>query len=243
MRRSDLLLSDGSDIQMRLVENLIGLSALSLIAACSSVYDPVLPTGQDGRVNHEIEVVQDTEVLELPASAGEQGLPYYQMGEIRYFLSEYNQRGRRHGPLVVSVPQNSPYASQYENGIQQMLRIADEYGVRDIQRSDYNSNGSPDAPMVLAFTAYRAIAPDCPALNTINMAATVSNDPSPAFGCFMQANLAAMISDPADLLGARRADPSDTLRRIQVLDRYRAGESTATERTDSESGAVSQAID
>ena len=59
----------------------------------------------------------------------------------------------------------------------------------------------------------------------------------------MRANLAAMVSDPADLLGARRSDPADTLRRIEVLDLYRAGQSTATERSESESGAVSTAVE
>ena len=228
---------------MRFSHCLIGMAALSTLAGCAT-YDPVLPaSGTNGRTHHEIEVVEDTEVLELLASQAEPGLPYYQQREVRYFLSQYSQRGRRHGPLVVSVPQGSPYQGSYEVSVNQLFDMAHEYGVRDIERSDYNSNGSAEAPMVLAFTAYRAIAPDCPSLATINMAASSSNDPSPAFGCAMRANLAAMVSDPADLLGARRFDPADTLRRVEVLDRYRAGESTATERSDDESGAVSTAVE
>ena len=228
---------------MRFSHYLIGAAALSALAGCAT-YDPIVPvSGTNGRYNHDIEVVEDTEVLELQAYSGQHGIPQYRQGDVRYFLSEYARRGRRHGPLVVSVPQGSPHASSYEASVNQMLNLAAEYNIRDIERSDYNSNGSPEAPMVLAFTAYRAIAPDCPSLATLNLAATSSNDPHPSFGCSMRANLAAMVSDPADLLGARRSDPADTLRRIEVLYLYRAGQSTATERSDSESGAVSTAVE
>ena len=63
------------------------------------------------------------------------------------------------------------------------------------------------------------------------------------YGCATNSNLAAMIADPADLLGTRRADPIDTLRRTEVLSKYRAGQSTATERTEQETGAVSNVVE
>lgn len=226
---------------MKLTNYLTGLATLALVAGCAT-QDPFLKTGSDHTMQHDIEVVETTEVFELPVSAAEPGILYYRVSEMEYFLSEYRSRGRRHGPLVVSVPAGSPHAAKYEAIASQAIDIAFENGVRDVKRSDYQSNGSPDAPMVLAFTAYRAIAPDCPSLATINLGGTSTNDPQRAFGCAQIANLAAMVSDPADLLGARRVDPADTIRRAEVLTRYRAGESTATERTESEQGAVSNAV-
>lgn len=227
---------------MRYKSLLIGLSALPLLASCAT-YDPMLKTGSADRPSYDIEVVEDTVVLELVANAAEPGLPYYQVNKVKYFLEDYAARGKRHGPLVISVPKGSPFSAQFENGVRQTLDLADYYGVRDVSRTDYDSNGSPEAPMVLAFTAYRAIPPNCPSLATVNLAGTRTNDVRPGFGCAMQANLAAMIADPADLLGTRRTDPIDTLRRTEVLSKYRAGQSTATERTEQETGAVSNVVE
>ena len=113
----------------------------------------------------------------------------------------------------------------------------------DIARSDYDSNGSPDAPMVLAFKAYKAIPPKCASMASVNFADTSENDTLPTFGCAQQVNLAALVADPADLRAAQPEDPSDVMRRVTVIDKYRAGESTITERSDAESGAIAQAIE
>lgn len=227
---------------MRVKSLLIGLSALPLLVSCSS-YDPLLKTGSNDRPTYDIQVVEDTMVLEILASQSEPALPYYQINKVKYFLEDYSARGKRHGPLIISVPQGSPFGPQFEAGVKQTLNLAYEYGVKDISRNDYDSNGSPEAPMVLAFTAYKAIPPNCPSMASVNLAGTKTNDAHPGFGCAMQANLAAMIADPADLLGTRRADPVDTLRRAEVLTKYRAGQSTATERTEQETGAVSTAVE
>ena len=55
----------------------------------------------------------------------------------------------------------------------------------------------------------------------------------------MAANLAAMVADPRDLVAPRTMGVGDTGRRLDVIERYRAGESTASERSEHESGAVS----
>ncbi|MCG8441893.1 MAG: CpaD family pilus assembly protein, partial [Caulobacterales bacterium] len=60
------------------------------------------------------------------------------------------------------------------------------------------------------------------------------------FGCANQANLAAAIVDPYDLLSPRPADPADVARRMTTIERYREGETTATERESDESVTVSE---
>lgn len=226
---------------MNMTRPLLGMIALTLLAACNS-YDPVLKTGSNDIYTHDIEVVEDMIVLEVPMSEAEPGIPYYERRRIEAFLSDYKTRGVRHGPLVLSLPMNSPWAAKLDVSAQDALALADTYGVRDFKRSDYESNGSAEAPMVLAFKAYRAIPPKCTSLASINLADSRENDTQPNFGCAQAANLAAMIADPADLIGARPLDPADVIRRATVLDKYRAGQSTATERTDAETGAISQAV-
>lgn len=219
-----------------------GLFGLSLLSACTS-YDPLLKTGGKDIYSHDIEVVEDTVVLEVAMSPAEPGLPYSELRKVEAFLADYKSRGRRHGPLILSVPQNSPHASQLETSAKEAYDLAYDYGVQDLKRSDYDSNGSADAPLVLAFMAYRAIPPNCKSLASLNLAATHESDRLPTLGCASAVNLAAMIADPADLLGARIMDPADVVRRMTVLDKYRAGQPTATERPDAEKGSISDAIE
>lgn len=226
---------------MAMMRQITGLCALMMVAACSS-YDPLLKTGSNDTIEHKIEVVENTVVLEVLMSPAEPGIPFSERKRVEAFLADYKSRGKRHGPLVLSVPQNSPYAKKLERGAQETFHMAYNYGVEEVKRSDYESNGAKEAPMVLAFKAYQAIPPKCRSLATINLANSSTNDPSPNFGCATAANLAAMIADPADLLGARPLDPADLIRRATVLDKYRAGTDTATERSENDSGAISDAV-
>ena len=58
----------------------------------------------------------------------------------------------------------------------------------------------------------------------------------------MQANLAAMIEDPNDLLQPRDMDPRDSGRRDTVMDLYRRGQVTHATRDPDERVTISTAI-
>jgi pilus assembly protein CpaD len=58
------------------------------------------------------------------------------------------------------------------------------------------------------------------------------------FGCASQRNLAAMVEDPADLVQPRAETPAYTMRRTVVTDKYRQGQSTATNYPSSTSGKI-----
>ena len=75
-----------------------------------------------------------------------------------------------------------------------------------------------------------------------DLAHSPDNQPWASFGCAQQANLAAMVSDPADLLGPRAEDPRDAARRARVLEAYRQGQQTHAERSGDERVQVSSAI-
>ena len=49
------------------------------------------------------------------------------------------------------------------------------------------------------------------------------------FGCATQANLAAVVANPADLLTPRASAPADQQRRAVVYENYRNGKITASE--------------
>jgi pilus assembly protein CpaD len=69
--------------------------------------------------------------------------------------------------------------------------------------------------------------------------AYVNNRPHWNHGCATQRNLAAQVADPSDLVQPRTETPALTSRRATALDKYRKGESTATQYPDANKGKIS----
>jgi pilus assembly protein CpaD len=107
--------------------------------------------------------------------------------------------------------------------------------------STYDGGGSASAPIVLSFTRYEAIAPDCRPLWEQNLAQN-RHQAHESFGCATAANLAAMIEQPGDLLAPREESPRDAARRAAVLEAYRQGQPTHAVRSADERVAVSTAV-
>ncbi len=72
-----------------------------------------------------------------------------------------------------------------------------------------------------------------------NWADTASNRVSPNLGCASQNNLAAMVSDPRDLMAPRALSDRDNIRRATVFDKYEKGEISSAQKSDAQSGSVS----
>ena len=99
----------------------------------------------------------------------------------------------------------------------------------------------PQAPVRISFRTVAAVAPDC-RKGWDNFAATGSNRTTEHFGCATAANLAAMISDPRDLMRPAAETASDATRRGVVLGKYSKGDTTSANKDEQASGAVSQAV-
>jgi pilus assembly protein CpaD len=61
----------------------------------------------------------------------------------------------------------------------------------------------------------------------------------PDFGCSNQHNLAAMVSDPRDLITPRGMGPSDATRRETVIGTYEKAQSTAAQKSADQSATLS----
>jgi pilus assembly protein CpaD len=101
--------------------------------------------------------------------------------------------------------------------------------------------GAAAPPLLVGYLRYAAELPKCGETWT-NIAHSWKNDVQPNFGCAVSANMAAQTADPADLLGPRRMTPQDAARRQVVLDKYRAGEITASAKDEKADGAISRAV-
>ena len=192
---------------------------------------------------HDIGVKERTEFLEIKLNAYDTQLSSQDTRRIKRFLSAYTDHG--HGPLIMSMPANSQNPQFAVNATKAARAMAWEHGVEYDEiagRTHDAKSGDTMAPLILAFQAYEAVAPDCVSLATIDFSNATSNNELPSFGCAIRKNQAAMIADPADLLGSRELDPGDLLRRQVILERFREGAQSHADRSSDERAGISDAV-
>lgn len=101
----------------------------------------------------------------------------------------------------------------------------------------------PRAPVLVGFDTVRAVVPQCGTRWT-NLSRTGANAGYENFGCAVNANLAAQIANPRDIVQPRDMTPVDAGRRAVVFDHYRQGEQTSAEQeTLVSKSQVSNAVD
>ena len=220
------------------------LGALT-VTGCSSAAPTAVPASylQGTPLDRNpITVAKRTEFLEIDIHPEASQLSLSDKARIQNFVASYRSVG--HGPLIMSLPESSSNPQLAVSAVAEAREIAWENGVEyeEISGSSHGAESTVSEPMILAYKAYDVIAPDCPSLASLNMADISSNNELPTLGCSIRTNLAAMISDPGDLLGQRALDEGDPVRRSTILGKFREGESTGAERSDAESGSVSTAV-
>ena len=220
----------------------LGLSAL---AACSSYAPSNVPDTYLERTaldRNAIGVEKRTEFLEVAIHPEASQLSNADKASIKAFVAAYRDHG--HGPLVMSLPESSANPQLAVEAVAEARAIAYENGVQydEISGTSHGAGSDISEPLILAFQSYDAIAPDCPSLASVDFGDIRSNNELPTLGCAVRTNLAAMVADPADLLGTRPLDKADPIRRSVILEKFRQGEATASTRTNNESGTVSQAV-
>lgn len=189
---------------------------------------------------HPITVSKDKATLKIDAAMDLGYLNDRQKTQIAAFARSYVERG--HGPMVVSVPDRSLNKGAASDFLSDVGRVLASEGVNEdrVIYKPYRVTADKNpAPVVMTFNRYVAQASPCGDWS-MNYSYNPKNVNPPNFGCATQNNLAAMIADPADLVRPRTMDPADADRRGVVLDKYRKGESTAAQRSDSDSAAVSE---
>lgn len=165
--------------------------------------------------------------MALPAANGAQGLTAQEYAQLTAFANDFVLLGR--GPLVISVPANaanSASAAQIAQDAQRALFAGGvDYG--RIVGGTYQVNGATNAPVMLSFGRYEAQRIRCEPWSQTDARKTASNLSPSRFGCAQNANLAAMVADPGDLLGDR-TDKGRDAERVQVgVDKYRKDQVTS----------------
>ena len=216
---------------------LLALAALASLSACATkVPDRV---GKEAKTPTEHFAMRaepmDTEVR-LAVHA--QGLSANQAAALAQFVSDWSDSGG--GTITLRSPTGGADAGAAAHITDGARAFLIEQGVPadHIQVVSYDAHGEP-APILRI--GYRAIVPSCGKTWT-NISHSASNDVQPNFGCSVTANMAAQIADPADLAHPRQMTPGDATRRVNMLDKYRKGQVTSSEKDDQAKGVVSDAI-
>lgn len=205
------------------VSALLVLSS-ALLASCGTPRDGTT-TGaipDDYRTRHPIVLAEAEHTLDVPVASGDRALTISMRDNIRGFAQDYEAKSK--GTVVIMVPQgsvNAHAAAALRKDVRATL-VNEGVPSKRIVETRYGAGGQGDAaPIRLAFVSTTAQTNTCgqwPEDITLN---TMENRQYYNFGCATQANLAAQIANPMDLVGPRGMTPIDAERRATAIQDYR----------------------
>lgn len=213
-------------------------TALALgLSACASTLgsDPQAPLTPLSRYTLQVEPGLDRIAL----AVRDDGLSGAQHAAVRDLAARYGEAGR--GYLQIEAPAgDDPVAAAHAYAVGAALERAGVPAER-IRLIGYAAP-DPRAPVLVGFETLRAHVPNC-AAQTRSMVLNMSNQSTANLGCAVNANMAAQIADPRDIMGARPMTPADSGRAAVVFDAYRRGQPSSTAQEPLVNGQISRAVD
>ncbi|MCW5696041.1 MAG: CpaD family pilus assembly protein [Bauldia sp.] len=208
----------------------IGLIGVSL-AACSSAGTQRVMVGavpDDYRVNHPITISETLATMDVPVG---RETPYLARGMdeniLAFAASFLNARSPEIAIVLPSGAANTHNASSIALQIESIFLGAGIPSSAISFRAYPAHPGEAQAPIRLAYVRISAETAPCGPwpddLSDDNDNRNYAN-----FGCATQQNLAAMVSNPLDLLYPRVMTPPSAARRTGVLGAYESGADTGT---------------
>lgn len=225
---------------------MLTMAALAL-AGCKNEYPGTQVAGWslvDPEQRHPIMVSQEPAVLNVRVPRGSQGLTPHQRAEVVEFASRYRAGDAGNSRLVVSVPSGSSNEVAAISAAEEVRELLFDGGFSEASVSveAYHDEGGVQPPVRIAYMRYVAKGPECGHDWSENLARTYSNTGFPNFGCTNQKNLAAMVVNPADLLGPRTMGERYSDRRDTVMEAWTKGDSTGAKKSDDERISVKNDI-
>lgn len=183
--------------------------------------------GANPKERHTIMVSKKNITMKLPVSRGDFALGDERAYLLRRFLADYRSNGS--GKLRVKAPTGTPNELAAFNVMGGVRSIIAREGIPShvVEFMPYTPNGDPEAPIRLSFLGYSAQAPECGDWSE-DLTDHKNNLAYKNFGCATQANFAAMVANPRDLIEPRGMQPSSSERRDVRWDKYVKGEDTTS---------------
>ncbi|WP_249116766.1 CpaD family pilus assembly protein [Ciceribacter sp. L1K23] len=199
------------------------LLSAALMAGCGT--RDGMTTGSirdDYRTRHPIVLNEVEHALDIPVSSADVRLTTGMRDAIGGFGARYSESSS--SIVQIMVPQGSPNAGAANHLLKQIRSTLASSGVpaSRIVQTTYVADAYGDAaPIRLTYVAMTAVTNACGEWPEDLANDTVMNRNWENFGCATQANLAAQIASPMDLLTPRKSAPIDAARRSEVISDYR----------------------
>jgi len=217
------------------MKNMLGYACVTAVLLAGSCAGPMNENtlSNDGAVNHPITVEPHYTTIKLPFSAPAAGLLPEDAARFDEFVALYLERAN--GSLSISAPagRDASVAISYFAERLASLGVARS---RIMVGTHEATDG--DTRVEIGYLGYVAHTDPCGDWSK-DLSNTAANQSAPNFGCAVQHNIAAMVSDPRDLVQPRPMTDSNATRRNTVLGKYEKGNVTAADKTQDQSGKVS----
>lgn len=198
----------------------------------------------DYRLRHPIAVREKAQTLTVFIGDARSGLTATQRAEVLGIVPGW--RSDATGGIVIEMPVGAPnerVAGGVAREIRSLLASSGVPGnsieIRPYRTQDPMRLGTVRVtyPKMAAETGPCGLWPDD--VGPTYSRVYASNQPHWNHGCANQRNLAAQVENPADLVQPRAEGPAMASRRATALDKYRKGESPATQYPDANKGKIS----
>lgn len=225
--------------KLRTGAKVIGLMLATLaLAGCKHTDDGTQVAGWslvDPEQRHPILVSEEPTILTVHVAPGSDGLNPRQRAEVIEFARHFRASDAGNSRLVVSVPSGSGNEVAAVGAADDIRDLLGGSGFADasIVVEAYHSGGRTP-PIKISYLRYVAKGPDCGHDWSENLARNYRNVGYPNFGCTHQRNLAAMVANPADLLGPRTLGDRSSDRRDTVVNAWVRGQTTGAQKNDDE---------
>jgi pilus assembly protein CpaD len=186
----------------------------------------------DYRTNHPIVLSEQEETLDVPVGSSDTQVSVAQRESIRGFMAQYATNGS--GIVQVLLPSGSPNAAaaqRVQGQIAATLRKSGVNGANVVTATYDASSFGVSAPVRISYRAMSASTEPCGKWSG-DLGDTQDNKHYENFGCSAQNNLAAMVANPADLIGPRRPTSVDPVKRGLAMSTYQKSTGTWSENTD-----------
>lgn len=222
------------------------VSLAALLAGCKTTSQEEITHSvpSDYRLRHPIAVREKAQTLTVFVGDRRGGLTPAQRAEIGALAPAWRREAT--GGIVIEVPSGAANEHAAAGASREIRAILNAAGVpnnaieiRPYQTQDPVRLGTirVNYPKMVAETGPCGLWPED--LGPTTDPVYRSNRPHWNHGCATQRNLAAQVANPADLVQPRAETPVLASRRATVIDKYRKGESTATNYPDANKGKIS----
>ena len=203
------------------------LLCTSLLSACSTIVN-----GPEAALSveeeHPISVDQQTVTLSVAVDLSLSDLTQLDKARLSAFADSYFKKG--HGALTITAPSGGRYdyyGQEVASDIRQHLH-ARGVSWSEILGATYRVSGdNENAEVLVTFSHYVASASECGDWSR-EFSRRFKNMRSKNFGCAQQSNLAAMISDPRDLVASRSGGENNPNRVVDIYNKFENGQSTSS---------------